>query len=210
MSMINLLRRMFGGRTLPASRPSNSSAIETPSREAPPDFPAEVDPAPDLDSIFYIVEVDDAEPLVGTLFRRRFNTDSFPDNPHHFVALARLPDNSLLTLGYVHYTLWENCALCGGLVIDDRHYRRLPHQHRQILKRAGGIAELLLRQTLHRLPPNLVAIWGHVGNQQARKVDLRVGFEDTDDPYLMVIWRQDLSDTEKAEWIKKALAITPF
>lgn len=209
MRMISILGKIFGDRTpVPASSVSPEPAASK--NAASPDTSYQADVVPDLESVFFVAEVDNAEPLAGALFRRRFNTDGFPDNPHHFIAFAKLPDGSLLTVGYVHYILWENCALCGGLVVDDRHYRRLPGQYRQILKNAGGIAELLLRQTFDRLPPGLVAIWGHVGNRQARKVDLRVGFEETDDPYLMVIWRQNLSNSEKAEWIKKALTITPF
>lgn len=167
--------------------------------------------SPPIDSFFLILELDDPEPIVGELFRRRFNIDSFPDEPRHFVAFAILEDDALLSLGYVHYTEWQGCALCGGLVVDDRHYRRLPLHLRQSIKASGGIAELLLRRTFEKLPDTTVAIWGYVGDSQSEKVCLRVGFEKTDKQYLLAVWRSaDLTPEEKDSWIERAYEITPF
>lgn len=169
------------------------------------------DMAVTLDQIFAVVEVDQAEFFVGNLFRRRFHTDSFPREPRHFVAFAVLPDGSLLSLGYVHYTIWEGCALCGGLVIDDRHYRRLPSNTRQSIHRAGGVAELLLRQSFLRMPESTLAIWGHVGNKQSEAVCLRVGFQRTASDYIMVVWRDsNFSEAEKQAWIERVVALGPF
>lgn len=165
---------------------------------------------PEVRSFFCIAEVDEAEPLVGALFFRRFNTTRFPGVPRHFVAFATLPDGSLLTLGYVHYSRWEGCELCGGLVIDDRHYRRLPPPMREALKAAGGVAELLLSETFRRLPEETLVIWGYVGDLQSRKVCLRVGFERTEHKYLLAVWRRDFSPDQKAAWLERAQAIGPF
>jgi hypothetical protein len=164
-----------------------------------------------LNQVFVVVEVDQAEVLVGDLFRRRFSTDSFPAQPRHFVAFAMLPDRSLVSLGYVHYKMWEGCALCGGLVIDERHYRRLPLPIRQAIHQAGGVAELLLRHTFSLLRDNTKAIWGHVGDKQSEKVCLRVGFEFTDSQYVMVVWNSpDFAQAEKNEWVKRVTALGPF
>jgi len=164
-----------------------------------------------LDQSFIVEELDQAEVFVGDLFRRRFHTDSFPDYPRHFVAFAVLPDKSLISLGYVHYTMWEGCALCGGLVIDERHYRRLPLPVRQALHQAGGVAELLLRHTFALLRDNIIAIWGHVGDKQSVKVCLRVGFEFTDSKHVMAVWNSpDISQVEKSEWVKRVTALGPF
>ena len=164
-----------------------------------------------LEQIFCVVEVDNAEPLVGALFRRRFQTEHFPDEPRHFVAFATLPDATLLSLGYVHYTMWQGCALCGGLVIDERHYRRLPTAIRRTLQAAGGVAELLLRHSFDRLPADTPAIWGHVGDRQSEKVCLRVGFERTDVQYLLAVWRKPhLDEASKRAWVERVSAITPF
>lgn len=166
---------------------------------------------PAIDQCFVVVEVDNAEPIVGGLFRRRFNTDGFPKEPRHFVAFAIKEDGCLLPIGYVHYTMWDGCALCGGLVIDNRHYRRLSTSVRQAIHTAGGIAELLLRQTFARLPKDITAIWGNVGDKQSEKVCLRVGFEKTSRKHLLVVWRDSsLTNEDKACWIDRAYAMTPF
>jgi hypothetical protein len=160
---------------------------------------------------FVVAEVDGAEFFVGDLFRRRFHTDSFPATPRHFVAFVKLPDDSLLSLGYVHFEMWEGCALCGGLVIDERKYRQLPSDIRNRIRLDGGVAELLLRQSFSHLPGNTIAIWGHVGNKQSETVCLRVGFRRTADQYIMVIWNKtNLSDSEKDVWIAHVSALGPF
>lgn len=164
-----------------------------------------------VDQLLTVAEVDDAEFFVGALFRRRFHTDSFPSEPRHFVAFTATPDGSLLSLGYVHYKMWEGCALCGGLVIDDRHFRKLPSTTRDAIHQAGGIAELLLRQSFSRLPESTLAIWGHVGNKQSEAVCLRVGFQRTASDYVMVVWRSsELSELQKRAWIDRVTALGPF
>jgi len=164
-----------------------------------------------IDQLFTVAELHDAEFFAGDLFRRRFRTDSFPQTPRHFVAFAAQPDASLLTLGYVHYTMWEGCALCGGLVIDERRYRRLAPAAREAIRGAGGVAELLLRQSFARLPGDTIAIWGHVGDLQSRVVCARVGFRQTPSPYVMAVWRDAaLSDAEKAAWVARVTALGPF
>jgi len=164
-----------------------------------------------LDQVFTVVEVDNAEFFVGNLFRRRFHIDSFPKEPRHFVAFAIQPDGSLISLGYVHYAMWEGCALCGGLVFDDRKYRKLPSATRHSIRQAGGVAELLLRQSFSRLPDSTIAIWWHVGNTQSEAVCLRVGFERTASDYVMVVWRDSpLSEQEKYVWIERVVALGPF
>ncbi|HHX82855.1 MAG TPA: hypothetical protein GX696_07740, partial [Pseudomonadaceae bacterium] len=40
-----------------------------------------------VEDIFHVFDVDDAEPLAGDLFRRRFHTDTFPSEPLHFVGM---------------------------------------------------------------------------------------------------------------------------
>lgn len=173
---------------------------------------AEADAVPaTVSDVIFVIEVDQAEPLVGDLFRRRFNTSTFPSEPRHFVAFSKLRDGSLLTLGYVHYTMWEGGALCGGLVIDDRHYRRVGEASRKAIREAGGVAEILLRASFDLLPDDLTAIWGLVGDRQSEKVCLRVGFVRTESDFLMVVWRDGrLTEGQKAEWIKRASKLGPF
>lgn len=100
--------------------------------------------------------------------------------------------------------------LCGGLVIDERRYRDIPAAHRKIIRNAGGIAEQLQRQSIDAVRAETKVIWGHVGDALARQVDLRVGFEPTDDPYIMAVWLQILPEEEKKTLFEKVKAIGSF
>lgn len=204
-----LWRRL--GAAAPESAPAPASPLPGPASvpAAPPARP----PAPvrSVAEMLRVIEVDDAEALVGALFRRRFGIDSFPAEPRHFVGFYKASDGALLPLGYVHHQIWENNSLCGGLVIDERLYRRLPAADRAQIHAAGGIAEAMLRGSFALLDEGLVAIWAHVGNPQSEKVCLRVGYRRTATDYVMVIWRQpELSAEEKAAWIKRVEAYGPF
>ncbi|MDR3323758.1 MAG: hypothetical protein LBS89_06110 [Zoogloeaceae bacterium] len=167
-------------------------------------------PLPDVIERVEVIEVDNAEFFVGDLFRRRFNTATFPGFPHHFVALARYADGSLIPLGYCHITSWQGNGLGGGLVIDERRYRRLPPSIRKIIREQGGLADMLLRESTSRMPEDTVAIWAYVGDRQAEKADLKVGFRHTRDPHIMAIWRQPLTDAEKENWLRQVIALGPF
>ncbi len=157
-----------------------------------------------------ITEVDNAEIFVTTLFQRKFHSPP-PTFQRHFVAFYK-PDlelNTIIPVGYVHQTPYLDCHLCGGLVIDDRIYRTMPIEHRQAIRQAGGIAELLLRYSFSRLM-NTKAIWGYVGDSKAEKVDLRVGFIHSAIKPIMVYWRQELSQQDKDELLEQIVEIGPF
>jgi len=219
MDMVKLVRRfknLLSGQEVRPALDGPSDACQTPDETAVDPVEAgcvenssgeESSPAESL----LVTEVSDAEPIVGDLFRRRFFTDSFPDTPCHYIAFIRYQDGTLRPVGYVHYTLKEQVALCGGLVIDNRQFRRLPRQFRLALHESGGIAEALLRESFWRLPENITTIWGHVGDLQSEKVCLRVGFERTREKYLLVVWRRDnLPDDERERLIDHVAAMTPF
>jgi len=173
--------------------------------------PAVDDPPIDATSIADIVrveEVSDAEFYVGDLFRRRFRHDP-PPFPRHYVAFYRASRARYFPLGYIHYAAFEDTFLCGGMVIDDRAYRRIPAAHRAIIRSAGGIAELMLRETFARLG-SAPAIWGYVGDKQAEEVDVRAGFRHTHHPHVMVVWNRELPEAEKAARIERVIALGPF
>lgn len=163
-----------------------------------------------LHDILHVVEVDDPRMLAGALFARRF-AHPVPQIPRHFVAFYA-PDSQTppTVLGYIHQTPWQDSALCGGMVIDERAWRTVASHHRKIIRDAGGVAEQLLRQSFDKLG-DVAAIWGMVGDVLAEKVDRRVGFERIDgEPYLMVIWRRPLSDEEKLARIGAVKALGAF
>jgi hypothetical protein len=196
---------------LDAAQKSPEAAV-TAALAKPASTPAADEPeylkAETVDEVLRIEEVANAEFFVGDLFRRRFRGDP-PDYPKHFVAFYRPERSTLQAVGYVHYTQFEDSWLCGGLVIDDRLYRRMPSAHRDLIRHAGGIAEKLLRDTFARLA-DAPAIWGYVGDALAEKVDLRAGFRHTKDRYVMVCWNKDLPEDEKAQRLARVVALGPF
>ncbi|MCL2309290.1 MAG: hypothetical protein FWC42_03295 [Proteobacteria bacterium] len=168
-------------------------------------------PASCISDVLCVTEIANAEFFVGDLFRRRFNTPSFPDTPRHFVAFYKSGERTMMPVGYVHQSPWECCFMCGGLVIDERFYRTIPAAHRRIIREAGGIAEHLLRESFAAVHcEETLAIWGFVGDKLAEQVDLRVGFVHSGIPHLMVVWLKSLPEEEKTAWIRKVAALGPF
>jgi hypothetical protein len=188
----------------PATAASDISPVS--SRAAPP--PEPLLPATCVADILQVEEITDAEFYAGDLFRRRFGGDP-PDYPRHYVAFYRAGRGVYQSAGYVHYSPFEDSFLCGGLVIDDRVYRRMQPEHRNLIKADGGIAEYMLRQSFARLS-QAPAIWGYVGNKQAEAVDLRAGFVHTTHQYIMVVWNRAMSDDEKQARLDRVIQIGPF
>lgn len=215
---MGLLDRLFkGGAPRPGPGPAVAPGDPSPSSEGgavedggalPSSETAAPIHATAVTDILRVEETASAEFYIGDLFRRRFRSDP-PDFPHHYVAVYRGHPGAFHAVGYVHYTRHEDNYLCGGMVIDDRGYRRMPAQHRALIRASGGIAELMLRETFARLPPS-AAIWGYVGDKQARVVDLRAGFVPTSHPCIMVVWRQDFTESEKAARLAKIVALGLF
>lgn len=164
----------------------------------------------DFSALFCVVEVGDAEFLVGDLFRRRFATDSFPATPKHFVAFYKTEDGALLALGYVHFEIWEGQAMGGGLVIDERAYRRVPAADREAIRAHGGVAEAMLRASFALLPAELVAIWAYIGDALSEKVNRRVGFLPTGERHVRVIWRNEPDAAGKARCLQRVVEYGPF
>ncbi|MEO8754159.1 MAG: hypothetical protein ABI624_15930 [Casimicrobiaceae bacterium] len=187
-----------GGVAAPATGPGTPPLEE---REPPIE-------AASIEDILCVEETATAEFFVGDLFRRRFG-GAPPDYPRHFVAFYRAGRALYWPLGYVHYTAFEDTFLCGGMVMDDRLYRRIPGAHRQLIKQAGGVAERLLQETFARLA-HAPAIWGYVGDRQAEAVDVRVGFRHTHHRHVMVVWNRDLPDAEKEARLARVIALGPF
>jgi hypothetical protein len=182
-----------------------SVAMETESKLA-----AQANPvvATSIDDIIRVEEVADAEFFIGDLFRRRFGSDP-PNYPRSFVAFYQPVRSRLEAAGFVHYLEHNDSYLCGGLVIDERRYRRMPADHRKVIRAAGGIAEKMLRVTFARLA-DAPAIWGYVGDRLSEEVCLRVGFRHTEDQYILVCWNKDLPAEEKAQRLARVAALGPF
>ncbi|MGZ5032045.1 MAG: polysaccharide deacetylase family protein [Usitatibacter sp.] len=157
-------------------------------------------------------EVNDARAVAGDLFRRCFHHE-VPNYPRHFVLVYSPPPGSAESeprvVAYVHQRPFENVYLCGGMCVDERFYRRMPKWLFDEVRREGGLATIVTRDSMGMLAPS-PASFGHVGEPRARAADLRTGFIDTGLPHLMVMWLKPISEEEKARLVRRVAAIGPF
>ena len=156
-----------------------------------------------------VVERDDATAAreVGPLFKRSFG-DDLPAFPRHFV-LRYVAGGEPVPLAYAHFTPWEGCYLGGGLVFDERVYRRLPPAHRTRIRASGGVMEYLLR-SIRAMLPDAIALFGHVGEPRAERVDLRSGYEHTRHSHVMVCWQRLPPPAEREALLARVAALGPF
>jgi hypothetical protein len=156
-----------------------------------------------------IEEVDDATALAGDLFRRTF-AHPIPDFPRHFVAFARTAGGASFVAGYIHYSAWESAGwLCGGLCVDADSYARAAPAEAAEWKRAGGIGEIILRDTFARLTDRL-AIFGYCGDARQWQHDLNVGFVPAGPPRMLVHWNEAVPPAEQARLVARVAALGPF
>lgn len=158
--------------------------------------------------ILRVDEVIDGRFYANALFRRRFGVEA-PDYPRHYVAFYRAAPARFVVVGYVHHMVFEDSFLCGGLVIDEREYRRIPASDRGVIKKAGGIAEKLLRDTFGYLS-HAPAIWAYVGDRQSERVCLRAGFRRTAHAHVMVVWNRELPEDERSARLARVVEFGPF
>jgi hypothetical protein len=112
-------------------------------------------------------------------------------------------------VAYVHQTVRDDFALCGGMCVDERSYRRVPKWLFEAVREEGGFATIVTRDSVAMLG-DVGAVFGHVGEPRARAADLRTGFVDTDREHLMVIWRRELPEAERRRLVDAVAAIGAF
>jgi hypothetical protein len=157
-------------------------------------------------------EVNDAGVVAGELFRKRFG-HAIPAYPRHFVLVYSPEPGSgeaPAVVAYVHQTMGEGYALCGGMCVDEGAYRRMTRRLFAQVREQGGLATIVTRDSVEMLGEQCVAVFGHVGEPRARAADLRTGFVDAGPEHLMVIWRRPLDDANKARLVAKISALGPF
>ncbi len=155
-----------------------------------------------------LLEVDNAQHLAGDLFERKFN-HPIPDFPTHFVLVAYDNQDHILTLGYVHFIQHQNMYLGGGMCVNNRAIRQLTKSMRKRLSQQGGVAFYMLSEAVKKLD-DCDAVFGYVGHKGAYKIDLAVGFEQTEHPHLIVYWKADLNEIQKQNTVQTAYEFGPF
>lgn len=162
----------------------------------------------DIADILQIVESRECGRFMGETFQRKFG-GAPPDIPRHFIAFYSIDGVSWQPIGYVHFWQRESAFMCGGLVIEDRAFRRMPKPHRALIKATGGVAELMLGTAIAMLPDNDV-VWGYVGDTRAERVDMRVGFEHTHIEKIIAYWNKSYTAEEKIQLAEEIAQVGPF
>ena len=162
-----------------------------------------------LRSFFTITEVDDAEFLVGGLFKRKFG-DPAPDFPRHLVALYRDTDGATHLLCYSHMRPFGDIYLSGGSCSNGETIKRMQLHEREALYAAGGAWHLVLKYAFERYADCCDAFFGYTGDPRAREVCFAVGWEPTEHEHLIVNWHKPLPESFRRALLAKAHAIGEF
>lgn len=165
-------------------------------------------PSFQVGDFFQITQVETVPVEINALFNKKFG-DNVPLEPIHFVASYKLANGNWLPMGYVHYAAFEDCYLCGGLVVDEMAYRQMDKTHRQQLKQQGGVGDMLIKDAIKMLPGN-TAVWAYTGVVRSRVIAYSAGFVKTESEHLIVCWQKDLDEADKSRYIEKFIAIGPF
>lgn len=155
-----------------------------------------------------LVEVAEASALAGPLFKKSFNAP-VPNFPKHFILMASTDTGKNLTLGYVHFTKHQNMYLGGGMCVNTQALRLLPKPLRGTLNQQGGVAYTMLSEAVKQLN-DCDAVFGYVGHKGAYRIDLAVGFEQTEYQHLIVYWKKQLTTEQQQQIVQVAYNVGPF
>ncbi len=156
-----------------------------------------------------ITEIDDADFLVGDLFRRKFG-DPPPDVGRHLVALYRDADGTQHLAGYSHMRSFGDVYLSGGSCSNGAAVARMRADEREALYAAGGTWYLILKYAFARYANCCDAFFGHCGDKRALEVALSAGFVKTEFEPIIVLWHKPLPDVFRRALTAKVVALGPF
>lgn len=142
-----------------------------------------------------ITKVDNAAFFVEDLFRRTFG-QSPPPTPVHYVAFHKRDSSSFEPVGYYHVTHFGECALVGGLCVDERY-------------RNKGLGEKFSSVVFDDIKGKK-AFFAYIGNPISERIAHRVGYMNTRQEHLLVRWVQVLTKEEQEKLLAAVIAIGPF
>jgi hypothetical protein len=158
---------------------------------------------------FTITEIDDAEFLVGDLFRRKFG-DPPPDFRCHLVALYRDASGANHLAGYSHMRPFGDVYLSGGSCSNGETIKRMQPHEREAVQAAGGVWYLILKYAFRKYADRCDAFFGHCGDKRALEVALAAGFVKTEVEPIIVLWHKPLPDVFRRALTAKVVALGPF
>lgn len=162
-----------------------------------------------LRSFLTITEIDNADLLVGDLFRRKFG-DPPPGVGRHLVALYRDASGEPHLAGYSHMRPFGDVYLSGGSCSNGETIRRMQPHDLAAVQAAGGIWFLILKYAFAKYADCCDAFFGHCGDRRALEVALAAGFEHAEYEHLIVNWHKPLSAERRRALTEKIHALGPF
>ncbi len=162
-----------------------------------------------LRSFLTITEVDNADFLITSLFRRKFAAPP-PDVGRHLVALYRDATGALHLAGYSHMRPFGDVYLSGGSCSEGETIRTMQAEHRDAIKAAGGIWYLILKYAFARYADCCDAFFGHCGDARALQVATAAGFISAGHQHLIAHWHKPLHENIRRALIANVHALGPF
>jgi hypothetical protein len=156
-----------------------------------------------------ITEIDDAEFLVGELFRRKFGHPP-PGHGRHLVALYSTQDGACSLAGYSNMWPFEGVYLSGGSCSNGETIRRMQAHEREAIFAAGGVLHLILKYAFRKYAERCDAFFGHCGDKRALEVTLAAGFVHTGYPPVIAHWHKPLAEASRQILTAKVVALGPF
>ena len=157
---------------------------------------------------FEVIEVRDAKPYVGELFRRTFGGD-LPEFPRHFVCLLHEGEGRTRACGYVHFSPFESVWLTGGLVVDKSVYQSVAKEDLAPLGTDGSIGAFTMREGIRQLDERN-PVFAYIGDVRSVDVNLRIGYVATHLPNLYVFWKGRYAPEVESAICERVNRITPF
>ena len=164
---------------------------------------------PRLEPFIVIAEVEGGHRIAGELFKRKFG-DTLPESGHHLIAFYRRPDGAFAPASYLHLWIRDGMGLVGGGCTDGRVVRSMRAEERAALDAAGGLLGQMLGFCFAKFESQCDAFMGHCGDARAKEVDLRAGFRETPERYLLIRPNRALGAPREAELVAKAKAFGLF
>ena len=132
-----------------------------------------------------------------------------PDKWRQYVAFYKWSDAEIEPVGFCNWIRYGDVYLEGGLCVKRNFYWRLPRQHWEACRSAGGVAQIVMETAAREL--NDCAAWfGYCGDRKALIVNTRIGYESTRHKYVIVKWFADLDQDKQRALEDRIAAIGPF
>jgi hypothetical protein len=132
-----------------------------------------------------------------------------PENWRQYVAFYKWSDTHFEPIGFCNWIRYGTVYLEGGMCVRRNFYRRLPRDHWEQCRAAGGVAQLMMEKAAVDLN-DCDAWFGYCGDKKASIVDARVGYVPTRHKYLIAKWFRELREEEKRALEDKMSEIGPF